>query len=250
MMVILKRPDEIEKMRASNRIVAEILAALQEKTKPGITTIELDRYSEEMAKKKGAKPAFKGYRGYPFALCASVNAEVVHGMPSNRILKSGDIISLDFGVYYKGYYGDAAVTIPIGDISEEAMKLLKITEQSLYDGIRQAKVGNRLGDISSVVQNRVEAAGFSVVRDFGGHGIGKRLHEEPHVPNYGIGGRGIELKSGMVLAIEPMVNTGTYKVNILDNGWTVVTEDGKLSAHFEHTVAITEQGPVILSLKN
>jgi methionyl aminopeptidase len=250
MMVILKRPDEIEKMRASNRIVAEILTALQEKTKPGITTIELDRYSEEMAKKKGAKPAFKGYRGYPFALCASVNAEVVHGMPSNRILKSGDIISLDFGVYYKGYYGDAAITVPIGDISEEAMKLLKITEQSLYDGIRQAKVGNRLGDISSVVQNCVEAAGFSVVRDFGGHGIGKRLHEEPHVPNYGIGGRGIELKSGMVLAIEPMVNTGTYKVNILDNGWTVVTEDGKLSAHFEHTVAITEQGPVILSLKN
>ena len=250
MMVILKRPDEIEKMRASNRIVAEILAALQEKTKPGITTIELDRYSEEMAKKKGAKPAFKGYRGYPFALCASVNAEVVHGMPSNRILKSGDIISLDFGVYYKGYYGDAAITVPIGDISEEAMKLLKITEQSLYDGIRQAEVGNRLGDISSVVQNRVEAAGFSVVRDFGGHGIGKRLHEEPHVPNYGIGGRGIELKSGMVLAIEPMVNTGTYKVNILDNGWTVVTEDGKLSDHFEHTVAITEQGPVILSLKN
>ena len=250
MMVILKRPDEIEKMRASNRIVAEILAALQEKTKPGITTIELDRYSEEMAKKKGAKPAFKGYRGYPFALCASVNAEVVHGMPSNRILKSGDIISLDFGVYYKGYYGDAAITVSIGDISEEAMKLLKITEQSLYDGIRQAKVGNRLGDISSVVQNCVEAAGFSVVRDFGGHGIGKRLHEEPHVPNYGIGGRGIELKSGMVLAIEPMVNTGTYKVNILDNGWTVVTEDGKLSAHFEHTVAITEQGPVILSLKN
>ena len=249
-MVILKRPDEIEKMRASNRIVAEILAALQEKTKPGITTIELDRYSEEMAKKKGAKPAFKGYQGYPFALCASVNAEVVHGMPSNRILKSGDIISLDFGVYYKGYYGDAAITIPIGDISEEAMKLLKITEQSLYDGIGQAKVGNRLGDISSVVQNRVEAAGFSVVRDFGGHGIGKRLHEEPHVPNYGIGGRGIELKSGMVLAIEPMVNTGTYKVNILDNGWTVVTEDGKLSAHFEHTVAITEQGPAILSLKN
>jgi methionyl aminopeptidase len=250
MMVILKRPDEIEKMRASNRIVAEILTALQEKTKPGITTIELDRYSEEMAKKKGAKPAFKGYRGYPFALCASVNAEVVHGMPSNRILKSGDIISLDFGVYYKGYYGDAAITVPIGDISEEAMKLLKITEQSLYDGIRQAKVGNRLGDISSVVQNCVEAAGFSVVRDFGGHGIGKGLHEEPHVPNYGIGGRGIELKSGMVLAIEPMVNTGTYKVNILDNGWTVVTEDGKLSAHFEHTVAITEQGPVILSLKN
>ena len=250
MMVILKRPDEIEKMRASNRIVSEILSALKEKTKPGITTVDLDRYAEEMTKKKGAKPAFKGYRGYPFALCTSVNAEVVHGMPSNRILKSGDIISLDFGVHYKGYYGDAAITIPVGDISEEAKRLLKVTEQSLMDGIRQAKVGNRLGDISCCVQNCAEAAGFSVVRDFGGHGIGKRLHEEPHVPNYGVGGRGIELKSGMVIAIEPMVNTGTYKVHILDNGWTVVTEDGKLSAHFEHTVAITEQGPVILSQKH
>ncbi len=246
-MVILKRPDEIEKMRTSNRIVAEILTALKEKTKPGVTTLELDRYSEELARKKGAKPAFKGYRGYPFSLCASVNEEVVHGMPSGRILRSGDILSIDFGVRYKGYCGDAAITVPVGDISEEAWKLLQITERSLYEGIQQAMTGNRLGDISAGVQRCVEAAGFSVVRDFGGHGIGKSLHEEPHIPNYGVVGRGIELKCGMVLAIEPMVNAGTYKVNILDNGWTVVTQDGRLSAHFEHTVAITEQGPVILS---
>ena len=249
MMVILKRPDEIEKMRASNSIVAEILTALKEKTKPGVTTLDLDRYSEDLARKKGAKPAFKGYRGYPFSLCTSVNSEVVHGMPSNRMLKSGDILSIDFGVRYKGYCGDAAITVPVGDISEEAGKLLQVTEQSLYEGIRQARPGNRLGDISAGVQRCVEAAGFSVVRDFGGHGIGKSLHEEPHVPNYGIGGRGIELKSGMVLAIEPMVNAGTYKVKVLDNGWTVVTQDGELSAHYEHTVAITEQGPVILSVK-
>ena len=249
MMVILKRPDEIEKMRASNSIVAEILTALKEKTKPGVTTLDLDRYSEDLARKKGAKPAFKGYRGYPFSLCTSVNSEVVHGMPSNRMLRSGDILSIDFGVRYKGYCGDAAITVPVGDISEEAGKLLQVTEQSLYEGIRQARPGNRLGDISAGVQRCVEAAGFSVVRDFGGHGIGKSLHEEPHVPNYGIGGRGIELKSGMVLAIEPMVNAGTYKVKVLDNGWTVVTQDGGLSAHYEHTVAITEQGPVILSVK-
>ena len=248
MMVILKRPDEIEKMRASNIIVAEILAALKEKTGPGVTTLELDRYSEDLAREKGAKPAFKGYRGYPFSLCTSVNAEVVHGMPSNRILKSGDILSIDFGVRYKGYCGDSAITVPVGDISREAGKLLQITEQSLYEGIQQARVGNRLGDVSAGVQRCVEVAGFSVVRDFGGHGIGKSLHEEPHVPNYGVAGRGIELKSGMVLAIEPMVNAGTYKINILENGWTVVTQDGRLSAHFEHTVAITEQGPVILSL--
>ena len=249
MMVILKRPDEIEKMRASNSIVAEILTALKEKTKPGVTTLDLDQYSEDLARKKGAKPAFKGYRGYPFSLCTSVNSEVVHGMPSNRMLRSGDILSIDFGVRYKGYCGDAAITVPVGDISEEAGKLLQVTERSLYEGIRQARAGNRLGDISAGVQRCVEAAGFSVVRDVGGHGIGKSLHEEPHVPNYGIGGRGIELKSGMVLAIEPMVNAGTYKVKVLDNGWTVVTQDGELSAHYEHTVAITEQGPVILSVK-
>ncbi len=249
-MIILKRPEEIEKIRESNIIVSEILRELKEKIRPGITTLELNRDAEELAKKKGAKPAFKGYRGYPFALCTSVNSEVVHGMPSIRVLKTGDIVSLDFGAYYQGFYGDAAITVPIGDVTEEARLLLQTTEQSLYDGILQARAGNRLGDISAAVQSRVEAAGFSVVRDFVGHGIGKNLHEEPQVPNYGVSGRGVELKSGMVLAIEPMVNAGTYKVRVLSDGWTVVTEDGQLSAHFEHTVAITNEGPVILSLKN
>lgn len=249
-MIILKRPEEIEKMRKSNIIVADILNELKEKIRPGVTTLELNRYSEELAKKRGAKPAFKGYRGYPFALCTSVNSEVVHGMPSSRALKNGDIVSLDFGAHYQGYYGDAALTVPVGDVTEEAKRLLRTTELSLYDAINQACVGNRLGDISAAVQRRVEAAGFSVVRDFVGHGIGKDLHEEPQVPNYGSSGRGVELKDGMVLAIEPMVNAGTYKVRILPDGWTVVTEDGLLSAHFEHTVAITPEGPVILSARN
>ncbi|MFH1080371.1 MAG: type I methionyl aminopeptidase [Pseudomonadota bacterium] len=249
-MIILKRPEEIEKIRTSNIIVADILKELKEKIRPGITTLELNRYSEDLAKKKGATPAFKGYRGYPFALCTSVNSEVVHGMPSNRALKSGDIVSLDFGARYQGYYGDAAMTVPVGDVTEEARLLLQTTESSLYDGIQQAREGNRLGDIAAAVQRRVEAAGFSVVRDFVGHGIGKDLHEEPQIPNYGVRGRGVELKNGMVLAIEPMVNAGTCKVRILSDGWTVVTEDGLLSAHFEHTVAITNEGPVILSVGN
>jgi len=249
-MIILKRPEEIEKIRKSNIIVSEILRELKEKIRPGITTLELNRYSEELAKERGATPAFKGYRGYPFALCTSVNSEVVHGMPSDRVLKHGDIVSLDFGARYQGYYGDAAMTVPVGDVTEEARLLLQTTESSLYDGIQQALVGNRLGDISAAVQRRVETAGFSIVRDFVGHGIGKDLHEEPQIPNYGVRGRGVELKSGMVLAIEPMVNAGTYKVRILPDGWTVVTEDGKLSAHFEHTVAITDEGPVILSVGN
>jgi methionyl aminopeptidase len=249
-MIILKRPEEIEKIKASNVIVSEILKELKEKIRPGITTLELNRHSEELAKKKGAKPAFKGYRGYPFALCTSVNSEVVHGMPSSRVLKAGDIVSLDFGAHYKGYYGDAALTAPVGHVTEEAMRLLRTTEMSLYDAISQARVGNRLGDISAAVQRRAEAAGFSVVRDFVGHGIGKDLHEEPQIPNYGTSGRGVELKDGMVFAIEPMVNAGTYKVRLLDDGWTVVTEDGRLSAHFEHTVAITREGPVILSAGN
>lgn len=249
-MIILKRPEEIEKIRKSNIIVFEILSALKERIKPGVTTLELDRYSEELAKKKGAKPAFKGYRGYPFALCTSVNDEVVHGMPSARMLKSGDIISLDFGAYYQGYYGDAAITLPVGEVAAEAVSLLLTTEKSLSDAIEQARPGNRLGDISAAVQKRVEAAGFSVVRDFVGHGIGRNLHEEPQVPNYGTSGRGVELKSGMVLALEPMVNAGTFKVKVLADGWTVVTEDGCLSAHFEHTVAVTDQGPIILSAGN
>src|SRR5574340_508477 len=205
-MVILKQAEEIARLRASNSIVAEALNELKARVRPGVTTLELDRFAEELARKRNAKPAFKGYRGYPFSLCVSVNSEVVHGLPSARVLVAGDIVSLDFGVYYKGYYGDAAVTVPVGDVPEEAAKLIRVTEEGLYDGIREATVGNRLGDISVAVQQRVESAGFSVVRDFVGHGIGKNLHEDPQIPNYGVKGRGIELKAGMVLAIEPMVN--------------------------------------------
>jgi len=246
-MVILKLPEEIEKARASSQIVAEVLSKLRDKVKPGISTKELDRFAEDIARKRGAKPAFKGYRGYPYSLCTSVNEEVVHGMPSERILKEGDIISLDFGVCYNGFFGDAAITLPVGKIADSAQKLIEVTEQSLYAGIEQAKKGNRLGDISSSVQQIVEVPGFSVVRDFVGHGIGRNLHEDPQIPNYGKKGRGIELKRGMILAIEPMVNQGTYKVKIMQDAWTVVTEDGMLSAHFEHSVAITENGPDILS---
>jgi methionyl aminopeptidase len=246
-MVILKSRQEIEKMRKSNAIVAAILEELGKKIGPGVKTIELDRVSEELALKKGARPAFKGYRGYPYSLCTSVNSEVVHGMPSERELKEGDIVSLDFGILNDGYYGDAAMTVPVGDISPVAKRLLKVTEEALYRGIAEVKAGNRIGDISAAIQGHVEAAGYSVVRDLVGHGIGKSLHEDPQVPNYGSGGRGIELKPGMVFAIEPMVNEGTYRVEILRDGWTVVTADGKLSAHFEHSVAITENGPVILS---
>ena len=246
-MIILKSRLEIEKMRKSNAIVAAILEELRKKIRPGVKTIELDRLSEDLALKKGARPAFKGYRGYPYSLCTSVNSEVVHGMPSDRELKEGDIVSLDFGILNDGYYGDAAVTVPVGEITPGARKLLKITEEALYRGIAEVKAGNRIGDISVAIQGHVEAAGYSVVRDLVGHGIGKSLHEDPQVPNYGSGGRGIELKPGMVFAIEPMVNEGTYRVEILRDGWTVVTADGKLSAHFEHSVAITENGPVILS---
>lgn len=246
-MVILKQPSEIEKIRESNGIVAEILAELKEKVQEGVTTLELDRISEELVLKKGAKPAFKGYRGYPFSLCASINEQVIHGFPSQRVLMEGDIVGLDFGVYYHGYYGDAALTVPVGKISKEASMLLKATEESLDRAIREATVGNRLGDISAAVQKHVEAEGFSVVRDFVGHGIGRNLHEDPQIPNYGIRGRGVALKAGMVLAIEPMVNAGTYKVRILTDGWTAVTADGRLSAHFEHTIAITDHGPEILS---
>lgn len=249
-MVILKLPEEIERARASNKIVAEVLNRLRDKVKPGVTTSELDRFAEEIVRKRGARPAFKGYRGYKYSLCTSINEEVVHGMPSERVLKEGDIIGLDFGVYYKGFYGDSAITLPVGKVSIDALKLLEVTEQSLYAGIQQAKEGNRLGDISGSVQQIVEAPGFSVVRDFVGHGIGRNLHEDPQIPNYGKKGRGIELKSGMILAIEPMVNQGNYKVKILKDGWTVVTEDGMLSAHFEHSVAITDNGPDILSKLN
>jgi methionyl aminopeptidase len=246
-MVILKSPEEIRKLRGNNLMVAQILEALKKIIRPGVTTLELDRYCEELTLQKGGKPAFKGYRGYPFSLCTSVNEEVVHGMPSDRKLREGDIVSLDFGIYHQGLYGDAAVTVPVGEVSDEAGRLMQVTEEALYKAIGQARAGNRLGDISAAIQNHAEAAGYSVVRDLVGHGIGRSLHEDPQVPNYGREGRGIELRPGIVLAIEPMVNAGTHAVKVLQDGWTVVTSDGKLSAHFEHSVAIMENGPFILS---
>ncbi|HNQ65001.1 MAG TPA: type I methionyl aminopeptidase [Smithella sp.] len=249
-MVILKLPEEIERARASNRIVAEVLSRLREKVKPGVKTKDLDKFAEEIAEKRGARPAFKGYHGYPHSLCVSINEVVVHGMPSERVLEEGDIVGLDFGVFYQGFFGDATVTLPVGKVTAKALRLMQVTEQSLYAGIAQAREGNRLGDISAAVQSVVEEAGYSVVRDFVGHGIGKDLHEEPQIPNFGQKGRGIELKKGMILAIEPMVNEGKYKVQVLPDGWTVVTKDGSLSAHFEHSIAITEHGPDILSRLN
>ncbi len=247
-MVILKSPREIDKIRSSNQMVAEILEILKEKVAPGIDTLTLDRMSEELATKRKATPAFKGYRGYPFSLCASVNEQVVHGFPCKRPLKEGDILSMDFGICYDGYYGDAAITVPVGKISKSAEHLMEITREALFLGIEQTEAGNRLSDISHAIQKHVEGAGLSVVRKFVGHGIGKNLHEDPQIPNYGEPGRGIRLKPGMVFAIEPMVNSGGYEVETLEDGWTAVTKDGSLSAHFEHSIAITENGPVILSV--
>jgi methionyl aminopeptidase len=247
-MVILKSPREIEKIRRSNQMVAEILGRLKREIAPGIDTQTLDKMAEALALEKKAAPAFKGYRGFPYSLCASVNEQVVHGFPTGHPLKEGDILSIDFGVYHDGYYGDAAVTVPVGKISEAAQRLLRVTEEALFLGIGQALEGNRISDISHAVQSHVESTGFSVVRKFVGHGIGKDLHEDPQIPNYGKPGLGIRLKPGMVFAIEPMVNAGGHDVETLDDGWTAVTKDGSLSAHFEHTIAITENGPVVLSL--
>ena len=247
-MVILKSPREIDKIRRSNHIVAEILEILKEKVVPGIDTLTLNRISEELATKRKATPAFKEYRGFPFSLCASVNEQVVHGFPCDRPLKEGDILSMDFGICHDGYYGDAAITVPVGKISKSARHLMEITREALFLGIEQAAPGNRLSDISHAIQKHVEGAGFSVVRQFVGHVIGKKLHEDPQIPNYGKPGMGIRLKPGMVFAIEPMVNSGGYEVETLKDGWTAVTKDGSLSAHFEHSIAITEKGPVILSV--
>ncbi|MGC8493611.1 MAG: type I methionyl aminopeptidase [Syntrophobacteraceae bacterium] len=247
-MIILRSRAEIEKIRAACAVVAEILERLVEHIKPGVTTLDLNGISEELAVKKGAKPAFKGYHGYPYALCASVNEEVVHGMPSrHRRLKGGDIISLDFGVVMDGYFGDAALTVPVGQISESAVKLCTVTEECLYEGISKAVAGNRVSDISHAIQDYVEKRGYSVVREFVGHGIGQHLHESPQVPNYGPPGRGVRLKPGMVLAIEPMINVGEPDVVVLEDQWTAVTRDRKLSAHFEHTIAVTDNGPRILT---
>jgi methionyl aminopeptidase len=245
--IILKSPQEIEKMRRSNQIVAEILAEMKTSARPGVTTRELDELAEALLAKLKAHSAFKGYNGYPATLCTSVNEEVVHGIPSNRVLKEGDILSLDFGAIYDGFYGDAAITLPIGSISTEAEQLLRVTEEALYLAIDKARPENRLMDISAAIQRHVESHGFSVVRDFVGHGIGKHLHEKPQVPNFGIPGRGVRLKPGMTLAIEPMINAGGCEVMIREDGWTAVTKDRSLSAHFEHSVAVTENGPAILS---
>lgn len=234
-------------MRASSAIVAEILEEIRVSIKPGLSTMELNRESERLCEKKGAVPAFKGYRGYPYSLCTSVNEQVVHGMPSRRLLNEGDIVSLDFGVLFDGYFGDAAITVPVGLVSSEAKFLMDVTEKALYLGIEKATCNNNLHDISFAIQDYVESKGFSVVRKFVGHGIGKSLHEEPQVPNFGKPGRGPRLKPGMVLAIEPMVNAGGSEVEILPDKWTAVTKDGSLSAHFEHCIAVRDDGVEILS---
>lgn len=246
-MIILKSRQEIEKMRVPNRMVVEVLEEVVKKIKAGVTTIELDRLAESLIIKKKGVPAFKGYRGYPNSLCISINEQVVHGIPSGRRLKDGDIVSLDLGIYYDGYYGDAALTVGIGNISQDAKKLLDSTQKALYIGIEKARAGNYLSDISHAIQSYVEGEGFSVVRAFVGHGIGASLHEDPQVPNFGEAGNGPVLKSGMVLAIEPMVNAGVSDVEVLEDDWTTVTADRRLSAHFEHTVAITGNGAEILT---
>lgn len=251
-MIILKTNREIEIMREANRIVAEILERLGELVRPGVTTAELDRVADKMIQTAKAKAAFKGYRmrnqkPYPACICSSVNEEVVHGIPGPRALQEGDVVGVDVGVIHKGFVGDAARTYPVGKVSPEAMKLLTVTRESLYKGIEKAVSGNRLFDISAAIQAHVEANGFSVVRDFVGHGIGRNMHEPPQIPNYKGVGWNPRLQAGMVLALEPMVNEGTWRIKLLDDEWTAVTADGKLSAHFEHSIAVTENGPEILS---
>jgi len=246
-MIILKSPEEIKRIAQSCDIVARTLNAIKAIVKSGITTAEIESFADAYIRVKNAVPAFKGYRGYPASICTSVNNEVIHGIPSDRVLKEGDILGVDLGVYKDGFYGDAAYTFPVGKIRPGVERLLKVTEESLYIGIENAKVGNRVSDISYSIQRHVESNGFSVVRAFVGHGVGSELHEEPQVPNFGPPGRGPRLRPGMTLAIEPMVNEGGSEVLILDDGWTAVTTDGKLSAHFEHTVLVTLNEPRILT---
>lgn len=247
-MIAIKGPVELEIMRRAGRLVAEVLETVKAAAAPGANTLKLDKMAEDMCRAAGAVPAFKGYRGYPHSLCCSLNQEVVHGFPRKEPLKEGDILSLDFGVLLEGYYGDSATTVAVGQVGEEARNLMAATEASLAAGINECRPGNHLGDVSHAIQTVAEEAGFSVVRQFVGHGIGRGLHEEPQVPNWGAPGRGVKLKPGMVLAIEPMINAGGFEVKVLKDGWTAVTVDGKLSAHFEHTVAVTQDGPRILSL--
>jgi methionyl aminopeptidase len=246
--VVLKSSKEIEKMRRAGRVVREVLELVRSQVKPGATTLDLEKAAEARLKELGVKAAFKGYHGFPCVLCTSVNSEVVHGIPSpRRVLKQGDIVSVDFGVVVDGYYGDAAITVPVGEIDDTAARLLRVTEESLQAGIAAVKPGATLGDVGAAVQGVVEREGFSVVRDFVGHGIGSQMHEDPQVPNFGQAGQGMKLKTGMVLAIEPMVNAGKPEVMVLDDGWTAVAKDGSMSAHFEHTVAVTADGARILT---
>jgi len=246
--VVLKSSQEIEKMRHAGKIVREVLELVRSKVKPGVSTLDLEQAAEARLKELGVKAAFKGYHGYPCVLCTSVNSEVVHGIPSpKRVLKQGDIVSVDFGVVVDGYYGDSAITVPVGEINENAARLLRVTEESLQAAIAVVKPGATLGDVGAAVQDVVEREGFSVVRDFVGHGIGSQMHEDPQVPNYGMKGQGMKLKPGMVIAIEPMVNAGKPEVLVLEDGWTAVAKDGSMSAHFEHTVAVTADGARILT---
>jgi len=249
MAIVCKSGNEIEKMRRSGRIVRQVLDQLRDLVSPGVSTMDLEQAAERKMKELGAKPAFKGYFDYPCVLCTSINEEIVHGIPSaKRVLRAGDIVSIDCGVVLDGYYGDAAITVPVGDsLSPELKKLLEVTEASLYRGIEAARVDNSVGDVGAAVQELVEANGFSVVREFVGHGIGTRLHEEPQVPNFGTRGHGARLREGMVIAIEPMVNSGRAATRVLDDKWTAVTADGSFSAHFEHCVAVTREGPLILT---
>lgn len=246
-MIILKSPEEMKKMEQPCLIVAKTLDYLKDMVKPGVTTMEIERLADDYIKSNSAIPAFKGYRGYPASICASVNNEVIHGIPSDRVLEEGDILGIDLGAYKDGFYGDAASTFPVGKIPADVEKLLRVTEEALYRGIENAREDNRVSDISHAIQKHVESNGFSVVRAFVGHGIGRNLHEEPQIPNFGLPGRGPRLRSGMALAIEPMVNQGGHEVVILEDGWTTVTLDGKLSAHFEHTVLVTSDKPRILT---
>jgi methionyl aminopeptidase len=246
-MVIRKSSRELALMREAGRIVAVTHARLQEKIKPGVTTEELDALAYEVVTKHGARPSFLGYRGFPASLCVSINEEVVHGIPGPRVLKAGDIVSLDFGAIYKGYQGDAAVTVGVGEIGEKAKQLIETTGGALEAAIAQCRPGNHLGDVSWAIQNYAESRGYSVVRQYVGHGIGRSMHEDPQIPNYGLASRGMLLKTGMTFALEPMVNVGTYLTHVLDNNWTVVTDDHELSAHFEHTIAVTEGEAEILT---
>ena len=246
-MIILKTKQEIEQLKICNQIVGRTLKELQKNIEPGITTRELDDIAEHYIRAQGAIPAFKGYRGYPASLCTSVNEQIVHAIPGERKLKEGDIISLDVGAKLNDFYGDAAISVPVGDIGNRAKELLMVTQEALYKGIEQAVVGNRLSDMSQSIQACAEGHGFSVVRDFVGHGIGRSLHEEPQIPNFGTPVPNPRLQEGMVFALEPMVNEGSYEVRLLPDGWTAATADGKLSAHFEHTIAVTNNGPIILS---